>query len=245
MRVQSYIGSVCTISHHEALAPYRKAFFNYPLTEAGIARVAAKEVEITALAAVIAGKEKRLSDLYSDFATATSVAAKAVSAPSVARAFLSNLGFVVGRRGDVVGLHVNLPVTGQKADDKGACLSLTTATAVACDWEPLFGKAVTVDALATQFSYDKDHGLISFEYSLNNPDGLGFESRIRVADSGAAFNEFTTAQLQPLRIRFELYPNRLLNSLDILTGKVLLLGPDAVKVAEGSVVLNEDIGSTH
>jgi hypothetical protein len=64
-------------------------------------------------------------------------------------------------------------------------------------------------------------GRIEFSMLIDDPDAVGLGYKARNEASPDYFMELTTEQIKDTTLTFELYPNRLQKSLDILTGKAL------------------------
>jgi hypothetical protein len=66
-----------------------------------------------------------------------------------------------------------------------------------------------------------EKGRIEFSMRLDDPDAVGLGYKARNETSPDYFMELTADQIKDTTLTFELYPNRLQKSLDILTGKAL------------------------
>ncbi len=66
-----------------------------------------------------------------------------------------------------------------------------------------------------------EKGRIDFSFVVDNPDAVGLGYKPKVEGTPEYFMSIKSEELKGMNLRFELYPNRLENSLDILTGKTL------------------------
>ena len=88
-----------------------------------------------------------------------------------------------------------------------------------------------------RISYDLDSGKIVFKIPLTDPAGMGFGQRDRSPTPDVnpdPFNDLENPFLTNKTLELELYPNRLLDAMEILTGKVFLKDGDTV-LEEGGV----------
>ena len=93
-------------------------------------------------------------------------------------------------------------------------------------------------------TYDVDSGKIVFSFPLTDPDGMGFGYRARSETpeiNPDPFNDFENDFLTNKTIELELYPNRLLDAMEILTGKVFLKEGDTILHEGGVSIWEQDI----
>jgi hypothetical protein len=72
-----------------------------------------------------------------------------------------------------------------------------------------------------KLSLNPDKGRIEFSLVLDDPEAVGLGVKAKNEASPDYFMLLTPDQIQGTTLTFELYPNRMQNSLDILTGKAL------------------------
>jgi hypothetical protein len=72
-----------------------------------------------------------------------------------------------------------------------------------------------------KLSLNPDKGRIEFSMVLDDPDAVGLGYKAKNETSPDYFMELTADRIKDTTLTFELYPNRMQNSLDILTGKAL------------------------
>lgn len=99
-----------------------------------------------------------------------------------------------------------------------ACYDKTTRVSIDCP----SGLGLASETIRKgKLSLNPDKGRIEFSMVLDDPDAVGLGFNAKNEASPDYFMTLTADQIQGTTLTFELYPNRMQNSLDILTGKAL------------------------
>ncbi len=118
------------------------------------------------------------------------------------------------------------------------CLDLTSNSSVTCPADlPLKSGLRLIEAVVKR---SPDGGKLEFALPLTDVDniGLGYKARAEEGRKPDFFSDFQAADLEGKTLRFELYRNRLLDSLDIMTGKSFI-DLNGVRQYEGGVSMWE------
>ena len=103
-----------------------------------------------------------------------------------------------------------------------ACLNLDTNLSVPCP--DTFQLRSEVTYLPATIAWAQDGGKLEFSFKLENVDAIGFGQKDRkpVTENPSFFMDLPATETEGKTLRFELYRNRILDALDIMTGKAFI-----------------------
>lgn len=115
-----------------------------------------------------------------------------------------------------------------KAKILAACFEWSTGESRNCP-QQVSGEAMKV-------SFNKESGLLSMDYCMEDPDKIGFKELAK-NDGNANFQLIPHARLSKKTLHIELYPRRFREHLDILTGLVQVKDSQTI-LYQGNMALN-------
>lgn len=118
-------------------------------------------------------------------------------------------------------LSLELKFEDQKTSAFRACLDLNTRSNTAC---PQTFQLREIDYLPATINWESDGGKIELALALNNVEaiGVGPKARKEKPDLASFFMDLPKEETEGKTLRFELYRNRILDALDIMTGKAFI-----------------------
>ena len=94
-----------------------------------------------------------------------------------------------------------------------------------CEPDSMYGYEAENVRLAEEFRLDEETGRIDFLFKLEDAPSLGFKRKARATDDALAFesfNDFDASFYEGKNLRLELFPNRIYDALEVLTGKAFI-----------------------
>lgn len=103
-----------------------------------------------------------------------------------------------------------------------ACLDLSTNLSVPCP--NTFPLRTELTYLPANISWAKDGGKLEFSFKLEqvNAIGFGLKDRKPKSEKPSFFMDLPSSETEGKTLRFELYRNRIIDALDIMTGKAFI-----------------------
>ncbi|WP_141736377.1 hypothetical protein [Oligoflexus tunisiensis] len=174
-----------------------------------------KEAELTALQKDLTFHRSERNRLTAVASEALRAGIRAANAGNVAFGFLA-YRMTVTHNGDI--MRATITFDGHDDQVFEGCLDKVSRTSIDCP----AGLGLAGETLRkAQLVLNADKGRIEFSTVLDDPDAVGLGYKAKNEASPDYFMELTAEQIKGTTLTFELYPNRMQNSLDILTGKAL------------------------
>ena len=186
--------------------------------------IAEKEAMIARLSAEVDASKEQYAEYNAAIPLTSAAAFEVGNRPGVAHAFLE-IRFKVSKREGI--LRSYFWINGYDGGAVIGCYDLSGKTAVTADCLPHSEDGFEAERLqvAERFMFDESSGRIDFAFDMPAPEAVGFEKKERVAadaPSFESFNDFDAVYYRGKTMRLELYPNRVMEALDVLTGKAFL-----------------------
>ncbi len=198
------------------------------LDETALAEKDFRSKNISYREAKIAEMQDESKVLEAETERALSRGLKATNAPGVAHAFVE-IRFHFRQVGSILVGEFwpkDAEVGNQAAGLFRGCFDLSQQETIDCPAELASGDSSDIRVFPAQLNRDPETGQINLAMKVEDPDAasLILKPRMEVepGETPNYFMDLDSSAFKGRQLRFELFPNRLQDSLDILTGKVFL-----------------------